>query len=57
MKIDQMFKTALLGLALAVSPLALGAPVTAQADVLRVATKGTPLSRIAASTFWARRPA
>ncbi|WP_299782375.1 type II and III secretion system protein family protein [uncultured Roseobacter sp.] len=41
MKIDGMFKAALLGLTLSVSPLALTAPVTAQADTLRVVTKGT----------------
>lgn len=41
MKIDGMLSTALLGLTLAVSPLALTAPVTAQADTLRVVTKGT----------------
>ncbi|WP_298972223.1 type II and III secretion system protein family protein [uncultured Roseobacter sp.] len=41
MKIDGMFKAALLGLTLSVSPLAFTAPVTAQADTLRVVTKGT----------------
>lgn len=41
MKIDRMLKAALLGLTLSVSPLALTAPMTAQADTLRVVTKGT----------------
>lgn len=41
MKINGMLKAALLGLTISVSPLALTAPVTAQADTLRVVTKGT----------------
>jgi pilus assembly protein CpaC len=41
MKIDGILKAALLGLTLSVSPLALSAPITAQAETLRVVKKGT----------------
>ncbi|MBW4707654.1 type II and III secretion system protein family protein [Roseobacter sp. YSTF-M11] len=41
MKIDGMLKAALLGLTLSASPLAVFTPVTAQAETLRVVTKGT----------------
>lgn len=41
MKIDGFVKAALLGLTLSVSPLALSAPISAQAETLRVVKKGT----------------
>jgi len=41
MKIDRFMKAALLGLTVAVSPLAFTAPMTAQAENLRVVNKGT----------------
>lgn len=41
MNMNGFLKAALLGLAVGASPLALMAPVTAQADTLRVVTKGT----------------
>ena len=41
MKIDGLLKAGLLGLSLSVSPLALSAPTTAQAETLRVVKKGT----------------